>query len=118
MRKLILCTLAAVSLASVGHAAAAVGEGSTGMAVHAEGIGTMLGGKAPQVQVSSTMQALFNSSSLNGARLTPAVARSTPGFDASESVVGDLLPAEGGSSGAILLAGALVVVAVVLRRLS
>lgn len=117
MRKLILGSLAALALASTGSVAAAVGEGVNGTYVHAQDITSMLGGKAPHVQVSD-VQAIFNSASLSGARLTPAVARNSPDFEASGSLIGDLLPAEGGNSSAILLAGALVVVAVVLRRLS
>ncbi len=117
MRKLILGSLAAVTLVSAGSAAAAVGEGVSGTNAHAHDITTMLGGKVSHVQVSD-VQAIFNSTSLGGARLTPAVARNSPDFQASGSVIGDLIPTEGGSSSAILLAGALVVVAVVLRRLS
>lgn len=117
MHKLILGSLAALALASAGSAAAAVGEGVTGVDVQAQNITTLLGSKVPHVQVSDA-QAIFNSASLGGARLTPAVARNSPAFEASGSVIGDLLPAEGGNSSAILLAGALVVVAVVLRRLS
>lgn len=117
MRKFILSSLAAVVLAGTGAAVAAVGEGPVGVNVHAEGVGSMLGGKATHVQVAD-VQAIFNGASLGGARLSPPVARNAGDFQASGSVIGDLLPAEGGSSSAILLAGALVVVAVVLRRLS
>lgn len=117
MRKLILGSLAAFALASAGSAAAAVGEGVTGADVQAQDITILLGSKLPHVQASD-VQAIFNSASLGGARHTPAVARNSPDFEAPGSVIGDLLPAEGGNSSAILLAGALVVVAVVLRRLS
>lgn len=117
MRKFILSSLAAVVLAGSGAAAAAVGEGSVGVNVHAEGVSTMLGGKAAHVQVAD-VQAIFNSASLGGARFSSPVTSNAGDFQASGSMIGDFLPAEGGSSSAILLAGALVVVAVVLRRLS
>lgn len=117
MRKLILCSLAAVSLAGVGHAAAAVGESAGGMNVHAEGINTVLGGKIPQVQVPA-VQAFFNGSTLEGARLSPVAARSAAGFEAVKGGEADLFSGEGSDSGSMLLAGALVVVALVLRRIS
>lgn len=117
MRKLILCSLATVTLAGAGHAAAAVGETATGMNVHTDGINTMLGGRLPQVQVPA-VQAFFNGSALEGARLSPAAARSTAGINVVQGEGADLLSSEGSGSGSMLLAGALVVVALVLRRFS
>lgn len=117
MRKFILSSLASVALAGGSCVASTGGEGASGTRVHAQDTTTLLGGKAPQVQVPD-VQAVFSSATLDGARFTPVVARNSPDLEASGSLIGDLLPAEGGSSGAILLAGALVGVAVVLRRLS
>lgn len=117
MRKFILSSLAMLMLASADGAVAAVGESSRGANVHADGVSTMLGGKVSNVQLSDA-QSFFNSSSLGSARVTQAAVSSSPDFEPSGSLVGDFLPVEGRSSGAILLAGALVVVALVLRRLS
>lgn len=117
MRKLILSSLASVLLASAGHAAAVVGERAAAMGAHTDGFQTVLAGSAPQMQM-PTMQAMFNNSPLSGVHLPAAAQRGATGLGASQGGVADLLPAEGDSSSAMLLAGALVVAALVLRRLS